>query len=377
MRNTLVLMVCMMFFAPSTYSQTTVVKNFVFEGINRSYRLYIPASYVQGINAPLVFNLHGYGSNNIEQELYADFRPIADTAGFLLVHPNGTPDFNNTMHWNTFGTSTVNDVGFLSALIDTIASTYSVDLERVYSTGMSNGGFMSFALACSLAPRIAAVASVTGTITNVNLNSCIPSRPVPVMQIHGTLDATVPYNGNFFFAPVQSVLNFWISHNACNPQPAIIPIPDIDPNDGSTAELIVYSGGNNGSEVQHYKITGGGHSWPGAPINLNSTNMDFKASAVIWDFFRKFDINGVVTSKPEIYSNELLSFGPNPASGRVNIQFTGAKERPVKVFDIYGRLLERYIAADNSFELILPRSGIFFVELGSGSQRQLIKLINR
>ena len=164
-------------------SQTTVQGNFTFEGIERSYLLYVPASYSAQSAAPLLLNLHNYGSNMNEQMQYGEFRPIADTAGFLLVVPNGTPDFNNTMHWNTFGTSNVNDVGFLSALMDTISMHYNVDPHRLYSTGMSNGGFMSYSLACFLNNRMAAIASVTGTMTTANFMSCIPTRPVPVMQM--------------------------------------------------------------------------------------------------------------------------------------------------------------------------------------------------
>lgn len=361
---------------PAAQSQSTIIGNFTFDGINRSYRLYVPASYVHGVPAPLLFNLHGYGSNNIEQELYGDFRPIADTAGFLLVHPNGTLDFNNTLHWNTFGTSNVNDVGFLSALIDSIASVYSVDSQRVYSTGMSNGGFMSFALACNLSSRIAAVASVTGSMTNVNLGACLPSKPVPVMQIHGTADATVPYNGNFFFAAVPAVLNFWVSANVCNTQPIITPVPDINPNDGSTAELYVYHDGLSGTEVQHYKITGGGHSWPGAPININSTNMDFSASAVIWNFFRRYNLDGIITSSSKINYSAMVSYGPNPASGITWIRFAETSQRQIQVFDVYGRLIERKSTNENETIIHFPSRGIYLIEVSDAVSRQVIKILN-
>ena len=146
------------------FSQTTIISGFEMDGLERTYRIYIPEIYNDGYAVPLVLNLHGYGSNGFEQELYGDFRPIADTANFIIVSPDGALDGFGATHWNTFGTSSVDDVNFLSALIDTVASQYNLDHSRIYSTGMSNGGFMSYKLACQLSGRIAAVASVTGTI---------------------------------------------------------------------------------------------------------------------------------------------------------------------------------------------------------------------
>lgn len=200
--RTIALIFFLLLTAENAITQNTILGSFMHGGLQRAYRVYVPPAYNPTLSAPLIINLHGYGSNNIEQELYTNFKPIADTAGFIIVHPNGTPDFSNTLHWNTFGTSTVDDVGFLSALIDTLSTQLNINQSRVYATGMSNGGFMSFQLACQLGNRIAAIASVTGTMTVTNLGTCQPARPLPVMQIHGTADATVPYLGNFFFAPV-------------------------------------------------------------------------------------------------------------------------------------------------------------------------------
>jgi polyhydroxybutyrate depolymerase len=103
-------------------AQTIVNGSFVHDGINRTYRLYIPEVYNPSTPVPLLFNLHGYGSNNIEQEFYGDFRPIADTANFIIAHPNGTLDPGGNRYWNAFGGADVDDVGFLSSLIDTISA---------------------------------------------------------------------------------------------------------------------------------------------------------------------------------------------------------------------------------------------------------------
>ena len=213
---------------------------------------------------PLLLNLHGYGSNNLEQENYSDFRPVADTANSLVVHPNGTIDGNGKHFWNTFeprGTD-VDDVTFLSALVDTLASRYRIDLNRVYSTGMSNGGFMSYELAYQLGNRIAAIASVTGNMTVGRLANCTGGRPVPALEIHGAADSTVPYNGGtaLQLLAILTLLNSWSQRNGCNPTPTVTAVPDINTANGCTAARGVWTGGRNGSAVDHFCIIGGGHT---------------------------------------------------------------------------------------------------------------------
>lgn len=376
MKHLLYLVFVFIFSQAVTNAQQTITGSFEFDGLNRTYRLYVPNSYNPAEAAPLVINLHGYGSNNIEQEAYGDFRPVADTAGFLVVHPNGTPDNFNIMHWNTFGTSNVDDVGFLSALIDTLSTDYNVDVKRVFSTGMSNGGFMSFSLACSLSNRIAAIASVTGSNTSVQLNTCSPERPVPIMQIHGTADATVPYEGNALFVSVQAVLDFWVGHNNCSATPIITEVPDIDPNDGCTAEQYLYPYGDNGSVVEHYKILGGGHSWPGAPININVTNMDFSASEEIWRFFSQYDLDGLVTSQDEITEiSDKPHIYPNPSQGTINLNFESYAKRKIIVLNQMGKVIYKVECECTSHRLHLQERGVYFIrtiEAGKSSSMKLL-----
>jgi polyhydroxybutyrate depolymerase len=223
-------------------AQSTITGSFVHGGLTRNYRIYIPAAYTQGTPVPVVFNLHGYGSNMLEQEQYGDFRAIADTANFIIIHPNGTPDGSNELNWNSFGLTTVDDVGFLSRLLDTVMANYSVNPARVYSTGMSNGGFMSYHLACNLSNRITAVASVTGSMTIANMNACSPNHPTPIMQIHGTADGTVPYLGNSFMVAIETLVTNWVNENNCNATPITINVPNISTTDGCTATHYTYTG---------------------------------------------------------------------------------------------------------------------------------------
>jgi polyhydroxybutyrate depolymerase len=315
--------------------QTTINGSFVHNGLTRTYRIYIPAVYQPSVPVPLVFNLHGYSSNNIAQEYYGDFRPIADTANFIIVHPNGTPDGNGNLFWNTFNSSGVDDVGFLSDLLDTVMASFNVDANRVYSTGMSNGGFMSYELACMLSNRITAIASVTGSMTWNKMNVCNPVHPVPVMQIHGTADPTVPYNGNLVTASIDSLVSYWRQKNGCNPIPVISQVPDINLLDGCNATHFVYNGGYNGSSVELFRVNNGGHTWPGAPVSIGVTNMDFSASAEIWRFFSQYSLSGLtnLNSHP---GEPVPAVFPNPSSGEFQINSNTKSTINVHIFNILG-----------------------------------------
>ncbi len=346
MLRILLFMTSLLLLAGPARAQQTVTGSIRFGGVTRDYRLYIPKAYTAGTQAvPLLLNLHGYGSNNVEQEQYGDFRAIADTANFLVVHPNGTLDGSNNRYWNTFlpyALGGPDDVGFLSALIDSLSAKYRINAQRVYSTGMSNGGFMSYELACRLSGRVAAIASVTGSMAASHVADCAPTRAVPVLEIHGTADGTVPYAGNSVFVPIPELVAAWARRNGCNPTPVITQVPDLDPNDGSTAERQVFSGGRNGSVVEHYRIIGGGHTWPGAPINIGVTNRDIDASKVVWRFLRRYQLGGLVTAtaRERANSTEFLLI-PNPVRDAVTLHSTlGPLEaRRLRVTDAAGRVV--------------------------------------
>ncbi|MBE0636928.1 MAG: hypothetical protein IH598_00235 [Bacteroidales bacterium] len=348
-----------LFFSQGAYSQTIINGSFTYGGIMRTYRLYIPAMYNPATAVPLVFNLHGYGSNNTQQEVYGDFRPIADTAGFIIAHPNGTVDGNGNRFWNTFDNSSVDDLGFLSALIDTISAGYNIDSNRIYSTGMSNGGFMSHDLACFLSPRITAIASVTGSMMWSRLATCNPQHPMPVMQIHGTADATVPYNGNAFFVHIDTLVKYWVNFNNCLPNPQIIQIPDIAPNDGCTAEQHIFGEGDQESSVELFKVLGGGHSWPGAPFNINITNMDFSASVEIWRFFRQFSLDNLTSIQTEQPDQPSFMIYPNPSRGLIHLKFDNDLPKTIVITNSLGQQVGQYTCTAAGFEVFLPAKGSY------------------
>jgi polyhydroxybutyrate depolymerase len=338
MKKTIHLFLILLFTGINALSaQTTLSKTMQFGGISRTYRLYIPASYHAGTPAPLVLNLHGYTSNNTQQEFYGDFRPIADTAGFILIHPNGTPDMSNNLYWNAgFSAAGPDDTGFLVALIDSVSATYSISQDRIYTTGMSNGGIMSYYLACH-SNRFAAIASVTGTMTRPNYAQCTPSKPTPVMEIHGTADATVPYIGSSTFIPIDSVVRYWATFNHCNATPAVSNVPNINLTDGATAIRSIYSGGTNGVTVEHYKITGGAHTWPGAPVTIGVTCMDFSASKEIWRFFNQYRLTAVDNPSQ---NNERFAVSPNPVHDFLQINTDQDTKATIEIVDLQGKIIQ-------------------------------------
>lgn len=262
-------------------------------GLEREYFLYTPISYTGNEPVPLVLNFHGFTQYADDYIRFADFRSIADTAGFIVVYPQGTL-YSGLTHWNVGGVwtvgSRVDDVGFTEALIDYVALEYNIDISRVYATGLSNGGYMSFHLACQLSHKIAAIASVAGSMTSITFNNCDPEHSMPILQVHGTKDPLVPYEGNLFSKSIDDVLRYWVNYNNCDTSQIIIDIPhNINTTNNSSASHYSYNNGDNGSIVKHYKITGGGHDWPGI-----SGNMDFNTCDEIWKFFSMYDIYGKI-----------------------------------------------------------------------------------
>lgn len=262
-------------------------KIFLHNGLPRTYSIYIPTNYDENRAVPLVFNFHGYRSNAIEQFNYSGLETVSEREGFILVMPQGEL-FQGSSHWNVGGWtigSTMDDVAFTDALLTYFMEEYSIDAKRIYSTGMSNGGYMSFLLACQLSDKIAAIASVTGSMTPQTHAACNPQRAMPTLQIHGNSDRVVPYNGADWTLSIDNVLEYWITHNNCNLEPEISQFPDIDSQDGSTIFKYDYKGEQ--VNTTHFKVIGGGHTWPGS-----MGNKDISAAEEIWSFFSQYDIDG-------------------------------------------------------------------------------------
>lgn len=347
------------------------------DGLEREYRIYVPEIYSGQSAVPLVLNFHGYGSTAFQQEFYGDFRAIADTANFIVVHPNGTLDATGSRHFNVGFTpgSTVDDVGFTTALIDSLSAEYNIDPNRIYSTGMSNGGYMSYHLACFLSERIAAIASVTGSMTPPTINTCNPQRPIPVMQIHGTQDGVVNYNGSAFALSMDDLLTYWINHNNCDATPTIYNIPDINTEDSCTAQYHVYRNGDNGTNVEFFRIEGGGHTWPDAIINIGVTNRDINASQEIWKFFSKYDLNGTtITDVEESQSVTDILIYPNPTNSHINIQRNVSEAAPFELVSALGETVFSGVLQTSNEILDISQfpTGVYFLKFENHTRKIMV-----
>ena len=378
------------------FSQETIYGTIEHDGLQREYILYVPASYTVDQPVPLLFNFHGYTSNANVQMYYGSFRSIADTAGFIIIHPQGTLDNQGITFWNVgWGTEVVDDVGFTEAMIDSIGLEYNIDLERVYATGMSNGGFMSFHLACQLSEKIAAVASVTGSMTPFTFNNCTPQHPTPTLQIHGTADNVVPYNGAIAWTlSIEDVLQYWVNYNNCDTSATITNLPNINLYDGSTVELIIYDGGDNGVTVEHFKVIGGGHTWPGTVFGSPGTNYDINASVEIWQFFSKYDINGLIGTagideEAVPTSFTLFPAYPNPFNPMTTLRYDLPEQATVNIiiYDMLGREVKTLVntTQDAGFKSVVwdatndqgnpVSAGVYLYQIQSGEFVQTGKMV--
>jgi len=358
------------------YAQQTINATIAHDGLERTYILYIPASYSAQSAVPLVFNFHGYGSNAAQQVLYTNFNAVAEAEGFITAYPEGTEDAMGMQHFNVgWGGSSVDDVGFTSALIDSLLAEYNINPKRVYSTGMSNGGFISYHLACNLSDRIAAIASVTGSMSSLTFNNCNPQRPVPVLEIHGTQDEVVPYDGGTSFTtPIDDVVAFWVNHNNCSP-PSVIDVPDTNTNDGSTAQHFIYRDGDEGVNVELFKIEGGGHTWPNAVIDIGVTNRDINASQEIWNFFSKYDIDGTtITNVEESQSITNTLIYPNPTHSQLNIERNTSEKVNFELVSILGEIAFTGTLLTNNEILDVSElpTGVYFLTFENHSQKIII-----
>jgi polyhydroxybutyrate depolymerase len=207
------------------------------DGKTRTFIFHSPCATFDCTNKkiPLVFAFHGLTESGAATQTYSRFNELADTAGFAVIYANG---INNTWNVGFGGTaaSSEDDLGFANAMIDFVIDSSNcqtgtcveIDTNRIYSCGMSNGGFFSYLLACQLSHRIAAVASVTGSMTIPTYDACNPTRAVPVLHIHGTADPIVPYTGGDF-KTVDEVLAYWTSHNNCTGTPPLPACPILLP----------------------------------------------------------------------------------------------------------------------------------------------------
>ena len=272
------------------------------DGRVRSYLVHVPPGYDPQRATPVVLILHGAMTNGRITVAYTGLNAKADQAGFIAVYPNGTGKREPFLVWNAGGLppgltpEMPDDVAFLRAALDDLATVVHVDPLRIHATGISNGAMMSYKLAAELADRIASIAPVAGTMIFPDPK---PTRPVAVLHFHGSEDKLVPFTGQKVRGPlglgmqsVEETVRAWCAVDGCPAEPVVKAEPD-SAADGTTVTRKTYGPGKEGTEVVLYEITGGGHTWPGqkTPVEfLGKTTLDISANDLMWDFFQKYPL---------------------------------------------------------------------------------------
>ena len=282
----LVLLMASNAFAQNQAQQIT--EQIVVNGMNRKIITYIPANN-SNKRLPLVIALHGGFATPKSMFRLADFRPIADKENFIVVCPA-----SKFMWHDGADNKGIDDVKFISQVLDYMIEKYNADQERVYITGVSNGGFMTTRLACEIPNRIAAIAVVAATL-DVGEGYDV-KNPMPVIYMHGTKDPIISYNGGKLFGRKmyshRDIIEKWVKMDDCNPEPVKTDIPDSSC-DGTEVFKQEYVNQTNGLKVISYSIGNGGHTWPGGrqyfpEFIIGKTTRNLNACQTIWDFFKNY-----------------------------------------------------------------------------------------
>ncbi len=253
-------------------------------GTQRDYLLYIPQSFDPGRPAPVVLVFHGFGMQAKEMIRITGFNDQADADGFVVVYPQGDGDdraWNGGDCCGMAARDQVDDVGFVSALIEDLATMIDIDRRRIFATGFSNGAIMSYQLACALSEQIAAIAPVAATQA---AKQCQPGRPVSIQHFHGTADHLNPYfgatRGRVIFASVDETIQFWVDHNGCLLRPQTEKFGGIFHK--------VHRSCEGDTAVELYTILEGEHAWPGGESvrpEIGEPTSEISATPLIWEFF--------------------------------------------------------------------------------------------
>lgn len=288
------------------------------DGLKRFYYVYVPSGYEIGKDMPVVVTLHGGGGTPKTMPEVTKMNEVAEEYNFIVVYPGGTNKVLKTaesgLYWNsaTLGTAPlanefqsdqVDDVGFIELMLQELENNFSIDTKRIYVTGISNGGFMSYHLAAELEDKIAAIAPVAAVVTPGQF-SVVPDKPIPIMHFHGTDDLYIPYNGGFGdetsrfdeteFLPAVDSLGQWAEHNNCNQTLEFIKRIN-------RATLSEFKDCRGRSEIFLWTLDGGGHTWPGGYVSpiaqtgrfappVGEINSDINASEEMWLFFKKHSL---------------------------------------------------------------------------------------
>jgi polyhydroxybutyrate depolymerase len=353
------------------------------DGGYRTYLVHLPTSYDGSEELPMVIAMHGGFGNAYNMQNMSQLSVKANQENFIVVYPEGVAGGAlNISAWNAgwccgyASNANIDDVGFIDALIDSLSEDLAIDLNRVYATGMSNGGFMSYRLACELSHKIAAIAPVSASMA---MTSCSPNLPVPVIGFHSYLDTNVPYDGgqgdgasNHHNSPQDSVMNAWSALNNCqNENDTLIQNNDY---------LHVRWDECDCQSAIHYYITeDGGHSWHGGQSTIigDDPSTVINANDLMWEFFSNYSLECGMLSVEEKNQMSAVKVYPNPTEDLVFLKFENEPaEFSVKVFSSSGKLLQQ---SKNATQISIGglSKGVYFLVIDVGNERMVRKMVRK
>ena len=257
-------------------------------GISRDYILYIPENLPT--NAPLVVVSHGYTSSAKTMMSYSGMNKVADEEKFLVVYPQGTKDQRGNNFFNVgyefHASSKVDDLGFIKALVTKLTEDYQVNPNHIFATGMSNGGDLSYFLACYASDMFQAVAPIAGTMMQTTIETCKPQKGMPIFAVHGKADEVTYFDGDMAnrdkwgpYPGIPAVIEHWVDVNAVEISKQV----DLDNITNFTASNEALSFDRYLSETSDHEvwlyIHSGGHDW---------SLKELDTSSEIWSFFTRY-----------------------------------------------------------------------------------------
>ena len=353
--------------------------------IERRFYLYVPNNYSANVPTPILFNFHGGGGDPISYMNYtSDMRGLAEANNFILIYPEAIADpSTGSISWIDKATNGAprDETLFIESIINSVSSNYSVDLDRIYACGYSEGGIFSYELACRLNNYIAGIASVSGSMlteserSNLGFSNCSPQHPTAIMLIPGTNDSNAHslYQGcclnwglDSYYLSVDQITDYWTNYNTTDNNPSVSDVSNTNTSDGSTVQRKIWSNGQGGVEVQELKIIGGEHEWPGT-----SGNMDINANNEIWQFLSKFDKKGMIDNLDFEDFQKTISVTPNPFNNYFIIE--GVENGLIELYDLHGKILQSKFN-DNVFDTENLRRGVYIIVIkGKNISFKLVK----
>ncbi|MAT40283.1 MAG: hypothetical protein CL946_11845 [Ectothiorhodospiraceae bacterium] len=376
-------------FTSLTTAQTNKMDSLKHQGFQRKYVVHVPPGYTGASLVPVVLFLHGGSGNMHSAQNFTMLNPVANANGFLAVYPEGIgPTTGGGYTWaDGRGTSAdklgIDDIAFIEKLLDVLESEYKIDSERIYLSGFSNGGFLASRIACENNERFAAIALAGSTLDVVQFHTCSPTRPIPILVLTGNIDPLVPYEGGAMNGNVPDIVSsmqivkYYIMNNNCSNVADSADLPDIDPSENSTVTVLTYTDCECEATVVHYRINGGGHTWPGVEIPnyeliAGETNEDIQASEELWDFFSAHTLCTKVSSIEDLRYPGSVYLYPNPGNSSVLILSREPILR-VRMFNLAGELVLDDSISGTSYTVDLRgiSPGIYITNIVTSSKKML------